>query len=115
MATPLRPLVLEGRSLSARPKTRRKSWHLIKAAYLKADTVSRRRAGRFTEPSWPKMTALLGRWPSELIAAKALQDGDIEFARREFNFLSVWRRMCHLVCHYSRADSGARNPAAGQR
>lgn len=61
---------------------------LIKAAYLKADTMTREELTGFlatlSEDDGP-----FGALASELIAAKALQEGDIEFARREFNFLRL--------------------------
>ena len=61
---------------------------LIKTAYLEADDLSRAEletlVAPLTEDDGP--FAALAK---ELIAAKALQDGDIEFARREFNFLRL--------------------------
>ncbi len=59
---------------------------LIKAAYLKADTSSRAELETFLAPIIDDQSAF-GALASELLAAKALQEGDIEFARREFNFL----------------------------
>lgn len=59
---------------------------LIKAAYLKADTLSRSELEGFLSPLANDQSAF-GALASELLAAKALQEGDIEFARREFNFL----------------------------
>lgn len=59
---------------------------LIKAAYLKADTLSRTELEAFLAPLAEDQSAF-SALASELLAAKALQDGDIEFARREFNFL----------------------------
>lgn len=61
---------------------------LIKAAYLEADTLSRSELEGILSPltSGDGPFAALA---SELVAAKALQDGDIEFARREFNFLRL--------------------------
>ena len=61
---------------------------LIKSAYLQADTLSRSELEAILSP------LINGDGPfaalaSELVAAKALQDGDIEFARREFNFLRL--------------------------
>ena len=61
---------------------------LIKSAYLKADTVSRSELEGILAP----LTSGDGPFAAlalELIAAKALQDGDIEFARREFGFLRL--------------------------
>ena len=59
---------------------------MIKAAYLRADTSSRAELETFLAPLRESQDAF-GALASELIAAKALQEGDIEFARREFNFL----------------------------
>ena len=59
---------------------------LIKAAYLKADALSRAELETFLTPLADDQSAF-GALASELLAAKALQEGDIEFARREFNFL----------------------------
>jgi len=61
---------------------------LIKSAYLQADTLSRSELEGILSPltSGDGPFAALA---SELVAAKALQDGDIEFARREFNFLRL--------------------------
>ena len=61
---------------------------LIKSAYLQADTLSRSELESILSPltSGDGPFAALA---SELVAAKALQDGDIDFARREFNFLRL--------------------------
>lgn len=59
---------------------------LIKAAYLQADTSTRTELEAFLAPIVDDQSAF-GALASELIAAKALQEGDVEFARREFNFL----------------------------
>lgn len=59
---------------------------LIKAAYLKADTMSRTELEALLAPLTADQSAF-GALASELLAAKALREGDIEFARREFNFL----------------------------
>lgn len=61
---------------------------LIKSAYLRADTASRSELEGILSPltSGDGAFAALA---SELLAAKALQEGDIEFARREFNFLRL--------------------------
>lgn len=59
---------------------------LIKAAYLKADTMSRTELEALLVPLTEDQSAF-GALASELLAAKALQEGDVEFARREFNFL----------------------------
>ncbi|MHA7900007.1 MAG: hypothetical protein ACX94B_09090 [Henriciella sp.] len=61
---------------------------LIKAAYLQADTLTRTELEALLAPlssSDGPFSALA----KELVAAKALKDGDIEFARREFNFLRI--------------------------
>ena len=61
---------------------------LIKTAYLQADDLSRAELETLVAP----LTAAdgpFGALAKELIAAKALQDGDIAFARREFNFLRL--------------------------
>lgn len=61
---------------------------LIKSAYLRADTLSRGELEGILAPltSGDGPFAALA---SELVAAKALSEGDIEFARREFNFLRL--------------------------
>ncbi|MEM7329391.1 MAG: hypothetical protein AAF437_11665 [Pseudomonadota bacterium] len=61
---------------------------LIKSAYLKADTVSREELTGLLAPLADD-DGPFGALAKELIAAKALQDGDIEFARREFSFLRL--------------------------
>ena len=61
---------------------------LIKAAYLKADTLSREELSGFLSPLSDDQGPF-GALASELIAAKALQEGDVEYARREFNFLRL--------------------------
>lgn len=61
---------------------------LIKSAYLKADSMDRAELEAFVAP----LTATDGPFSAlarELIAAKALTDGDIAFARREFSFLTI--------------------------
>ncbi|MEL6860076.1 MAG: hypothetical protein AAFO74_16960 [Pseudomonadota bacterium] len=61
---------------------------LIKAAYLQADDLSRAELEALVAP----LAASEGPFAAlakELIAAKALQDGDVAFARREFNFLRL--------------------------
>lgn len=59
---------------------------LIKAAYLKADTLSRAELETLVAPLTAGQGAF-GALASELLAAKALQEGDVDFARREFNYL----------------------------
>ena len=61
---------------------------LIKAAYLKADTMTREELAGFLSPL-SEDEGPFGALASELIAAKALEEGDVEFARREFNFLRL--------------------------
>lgn len=61
---------------------------LIKSAYLRADSLDRAALTAYLAPladSEGPFAAL----SKELLAAKALQDGDIEYARREFNFLRI--------------------------
>jgi len=61
---------------------------LIKSAYLVADTISRAeletRLGSLRQEE-----SAFGALALELIAAKALQEGDIEFARTEFTYLRL--------------------------
>ncbi|MEO1303719.1 MAG: hypothetical protein AAFV37_01995 [Pseudomonadota bacterium] len=59
---------------------------LIKSAYLQADTLDRAGLENVLAPI-VNDDGPFGALAKELIAAKALQDGDIAFARREFNFL----------------------------
>jgi len=61
---------------------------MIKAAYLKADTFTRAELEGTLAPLLQD-DGPFGALAKELIAAKALQDGDIEFARREFSFLRL--------------------------
>ncbi|MEL6862307.1 MAG: hypothetical protein AAGL11_10735 [Pseudomonadota bacterium] len=61
---------------------------LIKAAYLKADTSSRADLEAFLAPILEDQSAF-GALASELLAAKALQEGDVDYARREFTFLRI--------------------------
>ncbi|MEM9054339.1 MAG: hypothetical protein AAGB16_03350 [Pseudomonadota bacterium] len=61
---------------------------LIKAAYLQADTMSRIELEALLAPL-ADGDGPFSALASELIAAKALQEGDIEFARREFTFLGL--------------------------
>lgn len=61
---------------------------LIKAAYLKADAMTRDELTGFLTPL-SEDDGPFGALASELIAAKALQEGDVDFARREFNFLRL--------------------------
>lgn len=78
--------VLEGVVGAAEDPTQKLA--LIKAAYLKADTMTREELAGFLTPL-SEDDGPFGALASELIAAKALQEGDIEFARREFNFLRL--------------------------
>jgi hypothetical protein len=61
---------------------------LIKAAYLRADTMTRLELEAMLAPI-SDGTGPFAALSTELIAAKALQEGDIEFARREFGFLRL--------------------------
>jgi hypothetical protein len=61
---------------------------LIKAAYLRADTMTRLELEAMLSPI-SDGTGPFAALSTELIAAKALQEGDIEFARREFGFLRL--------------------------
>lgn len=61
---------------------------LIKAAYLEADGMTRQDLEGLLSPLADD-EGPFGALASELIAAKALQEGDVEFARREFNFLRL--------------------------
>ena len=61
---------------------------LIKAAYLKADSLTREELTGLLSPL-SEDEGPFGALASELIAAKALQEGDVEFARREFNYLRL--------------------------
>lgn len=78
--------VLEGVVGAAEDPTEKLA--LIKAAYLKADTLSRGELEGALAPL-SQDDGPFGALAKELIAAKALQDGDIEFARREFSFLRL--------------------------
>lgn len=78
--------VLEGVVGEAEDPTQKLA--LIKAAYLKADAMTREELAGFLSPLADD-DGPFGALASELIAAKALQEGDIEFARREFNFLRL--------------------------
>lgn len=78
--------VLEGIAGEAQDPTEKLA--LIKAAYLKADTLSRSELEGALAPL-SQDDGPFGALAKELIAAKALQDGDIEFARREFSFLRL--------------------------
>lgn len=61
---------------------------LVKAAYLKADTSTRSELETLLAPLSGEETAF-GALALELIAAKALQEGDVEFARKQFTFLRL--------------------------
>lgn len=78
--------VLEGVVGAAEDPTQKLA--LIKAAYLKADAMTREELTGFLSPL-SEDDGPFGALASELIAAKALHEGDIEFARREFNFLRL--------------------------
>ncbi|MEL7041188.1 MAG: hypothetical protein AAGL90_06675 [Pseudomonadota bacterium] len=59
---------------------------LIKAAYLRADTLDRAGLQAFLAPLNDD-DGPFGALAKEVLAAKALQEGDVAFARREFGFL----------------------------
>jgi hypothetical protein len=61
---------------------------LLKLGYLQADTATRAQLEAMMKPllDRPGQAALLAR---ELIAAKALAEGDVEFARDTFEVLDV--------------------------
>ncbi|MEP1143639.1 MAG: hypothetical protein ABJH52_07965 [Henriciella sp.] len=61
---------------------------LIKSAYLRADNLDRAALTEYLAPL-AETDGPFAALSKELIAAKALQDGDLEFARREFNFLRI--------------------------
>ncbi len=61
---------------------------LIKAAYLRADTASRAELETMLGPLIDDTSAFTAL-AQELIAAKALEEGDMDFARAEFNYLSI--------------------------
>ncbi len=61
---------------------------LLKAAYIKADTLNRVELESFLSPVTDE-AGNFGALAKELIAAKALQEGDVQFARREFNALKL--------------------------
>lgn len=61
---------------------------LIKSAYLQADTFSRAELEAMLMPL-AEDDGPFGALAKELIAAKALQDGDVSFARREFSYLRL--------------------------
>ncbi|MEO0449195.1 MAG: hypothetical protein AAFZ74_02615 [Pseudomonadota bacterium] len=61
---------------------------LIKSAYLQADTLSRSELETLLAP-FSGADGAFAALAKELLAAKALKDGDLEFALREFNFLRI--------------------------
>lgn len=61
---------------------------LMKAAYVRADTASRDELEAMLSPLRVEDSAF-NALALELLAAKALQEGDIEYARTEFNFLQL--------------------------
>ncbi|MEL6831325.1 MAG: hypothetical protein AAFO63_14430, partial [Pseudomonadota bacterium] len=62
---------------------------LIKAAYLQADSMSREELDAFVAPLREDETSAFNALAVELLAAKAIAEGDFEFARGELNFLRV--------------------------
>lgn len=61
---------------------------LIKAAYLQADELSREELQAFLG-GLPDESSAFGSLALELIAAKAMEEGDFAFARSEFNLIRV--------------------------
>lgn len=61
---------------------------LIKAAYLKADTSTRTELETMLAPLSGEDSAF-GALAIELVAAKALEEGDTEFARKQFTLLRL--------------------------
>ena len=61
---------------------------LLKAAYVKADALDRSELEKMVQPL-VSTGGPLGALASELLAAKALADGDVERARREYRALSL--------------------------
>lgn len=61
---------------------------LIKAAYLKADTMTRVEVQEFLG-GLPNEASAFGALALELVAAKAMEEGDFAFARSEFNLIRV--------------------------
>lgn len=61
---------------------------LIKAAYLRADSMTRLELEALLAPLTEADDAF-SALATELIAAKALEEGDIEYARRQFSFLRL--------------------------
>jgi hypothetical protein len=84
---------------------------LIKSAYLKADTMTREELTAFLTPL-SEDDGPFGALASELIAAKALQEGDVAFARREFNFLRLAQNVPPGVVTRAQQAIAALPPAA---
>ncbi|MEM9225236.1 MAG: hypothetical protein AAGA24_01895 [Pseudomonadota bacterium] len=61
---------------------------LMKAAYLRADSASREELSALLAPLSGDNSAF-GALAIELLAAKALAEGDVEYARGEFNLIDV--------------------------
>ena len=62
---------------------------LIKAAYLQADSLSRDELGALLAPLREDETSAFNALAVELLAAKAIADGDYAYAREELTFLRV--------------------------
>lgn len=62
---------------------------LIKAAYLQADSLSREELGVLLTPLREDETSAFNALAVELLAAKAIAEGDYAYAREELTFLRV--------------------------
>lgn len=62
---------------------------LIKAAYLRADTLSRSELATLVAPLRADETSAFNALAIELLAAKAISEGDFAYARDELTFLRV--------------------------
>lgn len=62
---------------------------LIKAAYLQADSLSREDLGALLAPLREDETSAFNALAVELLAAKAIAEGDYAYAREELTFLRV--------------------------
>ena len=75
-------------SIEGAPDTAVEKLALIKAAYLQADEMTREELQGFLG-TLPDESSAFGALALELIAAKAMQEGDFAFARSEFNLIRV--------------------------
>lgn len=62
---------------------------LIKSAYLQADMLSRQELSELVAPLRTDTTSAFNALAVELLAAKALAEGDYAYAREEFGYLRV--------------------------